>query len=43
MISGDLIADQAAFEAHGENLKKRGTVFAGILAGAPEIVRMEEL
>ena len=36
-------ADQAAFEAHGENLKKKGAAFAGVLAGAPEVVMMEEL
>ena len=36
-------ADDAAFAAHGENLKAVGKDFAGILAGAPEIVFIEEV
>lgn len=36
-------ADDAAFAAHGENLKAHGQGFAAILAGAPEIVFLEEV
>ena len=36
-------ADGAAFAAHGENLKKVGREFAGVMAGPPEVVMMEEL
>jgi len=36
-------ADGAAFAAHGENLKKVGAEFAGVMAGPPEIVMMEEV
>ncbi len=36
-------ADGAAFAAHGENLKKVGKEFAGVMAGPPKIVMMEEV
>jgi len=36
-------ASDAAFAEHGENLKSAGAGFAGILAGAPEIVILEEV
>ena len=36
-------ADGAAFATHGENLKKVGKEFAGVMAGPPEIVMMEEV
>ena len=32
-----------AFATHGENLKAKGAGFAGILAGAPEIVLLDEV
>jgi quinol monooxygenase YgiN len=32
-----------AFATHGENLKARGSAFAGILAGAPDIVVLDEI
>ena len=35
--------DGAAFAAHGENLKKVGKEFAGVMAGPPEIVMMDEV
>lgn len=35
--------DDAAFAKHGENLRAKGAGFAGILAGRPEIVLLEEL
>ena len=35
--------DDAAFLAHGENLKAHGAGFGAILAGAPEIVFLEEV
>ncbi len=36
-------ADDAAFATHGENLKSAGAQFAAVLAGAPEIVVLDEL
>ena len=36
-------ADKAAFDTHGANLAKAGAKFAGVLAGPPEIVFMEEV
>ena len=33
----------AAFAQHGENLKSQGAGFAGILAGRPEIVVLDEI
>lgn len=36
-------ADDAAFAAHGENLKVAGKGFAAILAGPPEILFLEEI
>lgn len=36
-------ASDAAFAEHGKNLASVGKKFAGVLAGAPEIVRMEEI
>ena len=36
-------ADDAAFATHGENLKAHGAAFGALLAGAPEIVFLEEL
>lgn len=35
--------DDAAFAAHGENLKSVGKEFAALLGGAPEIVMLDEL
>lgn len=35
--------DAAAFAAHGENLKAVGKEFAGVVAGPPEVVMMEEV
>ncbi len=35
--------DDAAFAAHGENLKAHGAGFGAILAGAPEIIFLEEV
>ncbi len=32
-----------AFATHGENLKAKGARFASILAGAPEIVMLDEV
>jgi len=36
-------ADDAAFATHGENLKKVGKEFAGVMAGPPEIVMLDEV
>ncbi len=36
-------ADGDAFATHGENLKKVGREFAGVMAGPPEIVMMDEV
>jgi quinol monooxygenase YgiN len=36
-------ADEAAFKAHQANLAQHGARFAGILAGRPEIVVLEEI
>jgi quinol monooxygenase YgiN len=36
-------ADGAAFAAHGENLKQVGREFAGVMAGPPDVVMMDEL
>ena len=35
--------NDAAFARHGENLKSQGAGFAGILAGRPEIVVLDEI
>lgn len=35
--------DEAAFAVHGENLKAVGKDFAKILAGAPDIVMLDEV
>jgi quinol monooxygenase YgiN len=35
--------DGAAFAAHGENLQKVGKEFAGVMAGPPEVVMMDEV
>ena len=35
--------NDAAFAQHGENLKSQGAGFAGILAGRPEIVVLDEI
>jgi len=35
--------DDAAFAEHGKNLASKGKEFAGIMAGPPQIVMMEEL
>ena len=35
--------DKAALAVHSENLKSVGKEFAALLAGAPEIIMMEEL
>ena len=32
-----------AFATHGENLKAKGAAFASILAGAPDIVMLDEV
>ncbi len=36
-------ADDAAFARHGENLGKHGKAFGAVLAGAPEIIFLEEV
>lgn len=36
-------ADDEAFKIHGKNLASKGAVFAGILAGAPEVIMIEEV
>lgn len=36
-------ADDAAFATHGENLGKHGATFGALLAGAPEIIFLEEV
>ncbi len=36
-------ADDAAFAIHGENLKAHGAGFGSILAGAPDIVFLDEI
>jgi quinol monooxygenase YgiN len=36
-------ASDEAFATHGKNLAAKGKEFASILAGAPEIVLMEEV
>lgn len=36
-------SDAAAFATHGENLKAVGREFAGVMAGPPDVVMMEEL
>lgn len=35
--------NEEAFKIHGKNLASKGAVFAGILAGAPEIIMIEEV
>ena len=35
--------NEEAFQTHGANLRKWGARFAGVLAGRPEIVFLEEL
>lgn len=35
--------DDEAFKTHGTNLRAKGAMFAGILAGAPDIVVVEEV
>ena len=34
---------EEAFKQHGKNLASKGAGFAGILAGAPEIVMLDEI
>ena len=34
---------EEAFKIHGKNLASKGAGFAGILAGAPEIIMIEEV
>ncbi len=34
---------EEAFKIHGKNLASKGASFAGILAGAPEIIMIEEV
>ena len=34
---------EEAFKIHGKNLASKGAGFAGILAGAPEIIMLEEV
>jgi len=36
-------ADDEAFATHGANLRKVGAQFAALLAGAPEVVMVEEI
>ena len=36
-------SDMDAFKAHGANLAKRGKDFAGVMAGPPEIVMVDEV
>jgi len=36
-------ADDAAFATHGANLQKVGKEFAGVMAGPPEIVLIDEI
>ncbi len=36
-------ADEEAFKTHGANLAKVGKEFAGVMAGPPEIVMLEEI
>jgi len=36
-------ADDEAFKTHGTNLRAKGAVFAGILAGPPDIVVVDEV
>jgi quinol monooxygenase YgiN len=36
-------ADAEALKTHSANLAKQGAKFAGLLAGAPEIIAMEEI
>ena len=36
-------ADGEAFKIHGANLAKVGKEFAGVMAGPPEIIMMEEV
>ncbi|MCP4037481.1 MAG: antibiotic biosynthesis monooxygenase [bacterium] len=36
-------ADDEAFKIHGKNLASKGALFAGILAGAPEIIMLEDV
>ncbi len=35
--------DDAAFATHGANLQKVGKEFAGVMAGPPELIFMDEL
>ena len=35
--------NEEAFKIHGKNLASKGAGFAGILAGAPEIIMLEEV
>jgi len=35
--------DEEAFKTHSANLASKGAKFAGILAGAPQIVMLEEI
>ena len=34
---------EEAFKIHGKNLASKGAVFAGLLAGAPEIIMIDEV
>jgi len=34
--------DEESFKIHGKNLASKGAVFAGILAGPPEIIMLDE-
>ena len=42
-VAYEKYASDEAFKTHGKNLASKGARFAGILAGAPEIVRLEEV
>ena len=42
-IAYEKYASEEAFAIHGKNLASKGAMFAGILAGPPKIVMMEEL
>lgn len=35
--------NEEAFKIHGKNLATKGAMFAGILAGAPEIIMLDEV
>lgn len=42
-IAYEKYVDEEAFNLHGKNLAAHGAAFAGLMAGPPEIVTIEEI